>query len=50
MTAAWTMIIVINLSLILLVMVIKHKEIVERRPVRALVKKPVAKKVNKEIK
>ena len=50
MTAAWTMIIVINLSLILLVMVIKHKEIVGRRPVRALVKKPVVKKVNKEIK
>ena len=50
MTAAWTMIIVINLSLILLVMVIKHKEIVGRRPARVLVKKPVAKKINKEIK
>jgi hypothetical protein len=45
MTAAWTMIIVINLSLILLVMVIKHKEIVERRPTRSPVKKTVAKKL-----
>jgi hypothetical protein len=50
MTAAWTMIIVINLSLILLVMVIKHKEIIGRRPTRSPVKKPVAKKINKEIK
>jgi len=55
MTAAWTMIIVINLSLILLVMVIKHKEIVDNKPVRTVakkvpVKKPVVKKVNKEIK
>jgi len=53
MTAAWTMIIVINLSLILLVMVIKHKEIVDKKPVRTVakkipVKKPVVKKVNKE--
>lgn len=44
MTAAWTMIIVINISLILLVMVIKHKEIVGRRPVRTPAKKPVVKK------
>ena len=44
MTAAWTMIIVINLSLILLVMVINHKEIAGRRPVRTLAKKPVVKK------
>ena len=55
MTAAWTMIIVINLSLILLVMVIKHEEIVNKKPVRTVakkvpVKKPVVKKVNKEIK
>ena len=55
MTAAWTMIIVINLSLILLVMVIKHKEIVDNKPVRTVAKKvpakkPVVKKVNKEIK
>ena len=47
MTAAWTMIIVINLSLILLVMVIKHKEIVDKK---IPVKKPIVKKVNKEIK
>jgi hypothetical protein len=55
MTAAWTMIIVINLSLILLVMVIKHTEIVDKKPARTVakkvpVKKPVVKKVNKEIK
>ena len=53
MTAAWTMIIVINLSLILLVMVIKHKEVVDKKPVRKVikkipVKKPVVKKVIKE--
>jgi hypothetical protein len=53
MTAAWTMIIVINLSLILLVMVIKHKEIVDNKPTRAVskkmpAKKPVVKKVIKE--
>jgi hypothetical protein len=53
MTAAWTMIIVINLSLILLVMVIKHKEIVDKKPARVVikkipVKKPVVKKVIKE--
>ena len=53
MTAAWTMIIVINLSLILLVMVIKHKEVVDKKPVRKVikklpVKKPVVKKIIKE--
>jgi hypothetical protein len=53
MTAAWTMIIVINLSLILLVMVIKHKEMIDKKPVRKVikkipVKKPVVKKVIKE--
>ena len=53
MTAAWTMIIVINLSLILLVMVIKHKEIDDKKPTRKVikkipVKKPVVKKVIKE--
>ena len=41
MTAAWTMIIVINLSLILLVMVIKHKDAV--KPRRPAVKKTIAK-------
>ena len=55
MTAAWTMIIVINLSLILLVMVIKHKEIVDKKPTRTVakkipVKKPIVKKIIKEIK
>ena len=39
MTAAWTMIIVINLSLILLVMVIKHKEIIDKKPTRTVAKK-----------
>ena len=53
MTAAWTMIIIINLSLILLVMVIKHKEMIGKKPNRTVakkmpVKKPAAKKVIKE--
>ena len=53
MTAAWTMIIVINLSLILLVMVIKHKEVLDKKPTRKVikkipVKKPAVKKVIKE--
>lgn len=41
MTAAWTMIIVINISLILLVMVINHKDYV--KPQRVAVKKTIAK-------
>ena len=49
MSTAWTMIIVINLSLILLVMVIKHKEIVNKKPIRTVrkkipVKRPAVKK------
>jgi len=40
MTAAWTLIIVINVSLLLLVMIIKHKEVM--KPQRVTVKKPVA--------
>ena len=53
MSAAWTMIIAINLSLILLVMVIKHKEVVDKKPVRKVikkipVKKPIVKKIIKE--
>jgi hypothetical protein len=55
MSAAWTMITVINLNLILLIMVIKHKEVVDSKPVRKVarkmpVKKPAVKKVIKEIK
>ena len=48
MSAAWIMIIVINLSLILLVMVINHKHITveSKRTVR---KKPVAKKVARQV-
>ena len=34
MSAAWTMIIVINLSLILLVMIIAHKEVLVKKPIR----------------
>ena len=34
MSAAWTMIIVINLSLFLLVMVIAHKEVLVKKPIR----------------
>jgi hypothetical protein len=44
MTTAWTMIIIINISLILLIVSIKHKEnMVVARPKR-IVKKPPAKK------
>jgi hypothetical protein len=45
MTTAWTMIIIINISLILLIVHIKHKENmgVVTRPKR-IVKKPPAKK------
>jgi len=55
MSAAWTMITVINLNLILLIMVIKHKEVVDSKPIRKVVrkmpiKKPAVKKVIKEIK
>lgn len=55
MTAAWTMIIVINLSLILLIMVIKHKEMIDKKPTRTVtkkipIKKPTVKKIIKEIK
>ena len=34
MTAAWVMISIINISLILLILVIKHKEIVDKKPTR----------------
>jgi hypothetical protein len=34
MTAAWTLIIIINLSLLLLVMVISHKEVIVKNPIR----------------
>jgi hypothetical protein len=34
MTAAWTLIIIINLSLLLLVMVISHKEVIVKKPIR----------------
>jgi len=39
MTAAWVMISVINISLILLILVIKHKEIVDKKPTRTSAKK-----------
>jgi len=50
MKASWTMIVVINLSLILLVMVIKHKETIIKKPTRVIrkktpIKKPVVNKV-----
>jgi hypothetical protein len=41
MTAAWMLIIVINVSLLLLVMIIKHKEVI--KPQRVTVKKAVPK-------
>jgi hypothetical protein len=48
MSAAWIMIIVINLSLILLVMVINHKDITVA-PKRTVRKKPAAKKVVRQV-
>jgi hypothetical protein len=44
MSAAWTMIIIINLNLILLVMLINHKEIVNKKPIRTVRKKPQIKR------
>ena len=44
MTAAWTMIIVINLSLLLLVMVIKHKDLIVVKPIKTVTKKPTVRK------
>ena len=51
MTASWTMIVVINLSLILLVMFIKHKETIIKKPTRVIRKKTPIKKptVNKTV-
>jgi len=51
MSAAWTMITVINLNLILLVMVIKHKEVIDKKPVRRIVAKkaPVKKPQDKKV-
>ena len=46
MTAAWTMIIVINLSLILLVMVINHANIINKKPpTRTVAKKAPIKRI-----
>ena len=49
MTAAWTMIIIINLSLLLLVMVIAHKEMLVKKPIRrtraVAKKKPVKRNI-----
>ena len=51
MKASWIMIVVINLSLILLVMVIKHKETIIKKPTRVIRKKTPIKKpaVNKTV-
>ena len=51
MKASWTMIVVINLSLILLVMFIKHKETIIKKPTRVIRKKTPIKKpaVNKVV-
>jgi hypothetical protein len=53
MTAAWIMIIIINLNLILLVMVIKHKEVVNKKSTiivakKTPIRKPAANKVIRE--
>ena len=49
MTAAWTMIIIINLSLLLLVMVIAHKEVLVKKPIRrtrtVIKKKPIKRNI-----
>ena len=44
MTAAWTIIIVINLSLLLLVMVIKHKDLIVVKPIKTVTRKPTVRK------
>ena len=51
MKASWIMIVVINLSLLLLVMVIKHKETIIKTPTRVIRKKTPIKKpaVNKTV-
>ena len=51
MKASWIMIVVINLSLLLLVMVIKHKETIIKKPTRVIRKKTPIKKptVNKTV-
>jgi len=48
MTAAWTLIIVINVSLLLLVMIIKHKDAIkpQRVTVKKVLPKPRAKKIS----
>jgi hypothetical protein len=48
MSVAWAMIIVINLSLILLVMVIKHKETPVTKPTRTIKKPPIKKPIVKK--
>jgi hypothetical protein len=49
MTTAWTMIICINISLILLVVSIKHKDSMVTRPKRMVKKSPVKKRIVKKI-
>ena len=51
MTAAWTMIIIINLSLILLVMVINHQTVIKKpaRTTRAVAKKAPIKRIQKKV-
>ena len=51
MTTAWTMIIIINISLILLIVSIKHKENmgVVTRPKRIVKKPPVKKRITKKV-
>ncbi len=47
MTTAWTMIICINISLILLIVSIKHKDSMVTRPKRIVKKSPVKKPIRK---
>jgi uncharacterized integral membrane protein len=48
MTAAWTLIIVINMSLLLLVLIIHHKDTIksQRVTVKKAIPKPRAKKIS----
>jgi len=49
MTTAWTMIIIINISLILLIVSIKHKDSMVIRPKRIVKKSPVKKRIVKKV-
>jgi hypothetical protein len=49
MTSAWTLIIIINLSLILLIMFITHKEAIDKKPTKIVAKKVPIKRIQKKV-